>query len=178
MSKKKGYRDLKDEIIELKNVLDVRNGRIAVLSLAVASKDDKIQEYKEMIKSLEYKIRIVSDAVSEPTKRKTFKIPLRTETKYEKQAAYNQHNSYGVACENINAGEFIVMDELGNCKKVLTQTIDDELYKITRSVIIDTIINPILKECLDDPEKCSCGKDATVKYYGKFWCDDCFDEIK
>ena len=92
MSKKKGYRDLKNNIIELESILSARNGRIAVLCLANASKDDKIQEYKKMIKSLEYKIRIVSDAVSEPTKRKVFKIPLRTETKYDKQHKKNCTN--------------------------------------------------------------------------------------
>ena len=98
MSKKKSYRDLKNEIIELKEILAARDGRIAVLLLADAKKDEKIQEYKGMIKSLESQI-----------KRKSFKIPFRTDSEYK---------------------------------------------------------------------KCSCGKDATVKYYGKPWCDDCFDEIK
>lgn len=106
---KKSFRDLKNEIIELKDVLSSKNGRIAVLCLSVVQKEEKIQEYKGMIKSLEHKLSTVSDVVNE---RKVFKIPLRTAHRYE---------------------------------------------KVNR--------------------KCSCGKDATIKYYGKYWCDDCFNDI-
>ncbi len=91
---KKTYKDLKNEIEELKNTLDARNGRIAFLSLATVQQESKIQEYKGMIKTLEARLSNIHTkalAISNNVKhgtdyhpndvafKKTYKIPLRTE---------------------------------------------------------------------------------------------------
>ena len=124
---KKTYRDLKNDIEDLKNTLNARNGRIAVLCLAAVQKEEKILEYKGFIKTLETRLSNINTktlAISNNVKhgtdyhpddvafKKTYKIPLHTETKYE---------------------------------------------------------NP--------NKKCGCGKDGTIMFYGKTWCDDCFIDI-
>jgi len=49
MSKKKSYRELKNEIIELKNVVNVRDNRIAVLLVGKAASEKRMQEYKDLL---------------------------------------------------------------------------------------------------------------------------------